>query len=258
MKKGVLFIMCVIFVLFSAFIRAETIRNYVVDNAGVFSVEQKSSFETRLMELQGKTNNVQLVVYTENKIPPDSSLEERSLKLAEENKVGKKGADNGILFYLAVEDRAYRWEVGYGVEDVLNTPLLGRVSREMMEPNFKKGDFSGGIINGVDVVERILMNSSDEDVQRLMNNSANQDPTGLIIFSIIFFIIIISIIISSIKYQSKKGIKHKGSLNDAIYFGAMWGMFGPGRGKGGFGGGSFGGFGGMGGGFGGGGFSGHF
>ena len=61
------------------------------------------------------------------------------------------------MLYVAINDRKYRWEVGYGVESTLNSPLLGRLSREYLAPNFKEGNYEKGILEAYDATKRLLL-----------------------------------------------------------------------------------------------------
>jgi len=237
------------------------INSYVTDNAGVLSQSAKGQLENDLRELEKTTNGVQYAILIENEYPKEYSLEEYTLKIAETNKIGKSGNDNGILLYIAIKDRKYRWETGYGVESTLSSALLGRISREYFVPNFQAGNYEKGILQAVDVTKRILLGSNDADIVALQNSSG----TGTIhyttyIFISLFVIFIILNIISRIR-NYKKNVKGK-KYKDSFYHGAAWGLFAGGFGRGGFGGGGgsggFGGFSGGGGGFGGGGSSGGF
>ena len=208
-----------------------------------------------MRNLEKQTNGVQFVVYIENEYPKDFSLEEYTLKIAEANKIGKKGNDNGILLYIAIKDRKYRWGAGYGVESTLNSALLGRISRDYLVPNFKNGDYEKGILQAVDVAKRILLGSNDADIVAL-KSSNNSKINPFTIFYLIILIMIILISFAARMRNYKKNIKGK-KFNDSFYHGAAWGLFAGGFGRGGFGGsGGFGGFSGGGGGFGGGGSSG--
>ena len=237
------------------------INSYITDNANVLSPSAKADMELQLRDLEKQTNGVQYIILIENSYPKDLSLEEYTLKIAEDNKIGKKGNDNGILLYVAIDDRKYRWETGYGVESTLNSALLGRISREYLIPNFQNGDYEKGILSAFDVTKRILMNSNDTDIVALKNSAKEiQNKPIPILFVILFFIFLIIIFAAIIKSVRKsinqpKGKKH----DDSFYHGAAWGLFAGGFGRGGFGGGGSGGFGGFsggGGGFGGGGGSG--
>ena len=230
------------------------INSYVTDNAGVLSPETKLQLQDILKRLEKTTNGVQFVVYIEKEYPKEHSLEEYTLKIAEKNQIGKKGNDNGILLYIAVNDRKYRWEVGYGVESTLNSALLGRISREYLVANFREGNYEKGILQAVDVTERILLGSNDADVVALQTPTNSKiDPLTIFYLVILIIIILISFAARIINY--KKNIKGK-KYKDSFYHGAAWGLFAGGFGGGGGSSGGFGGFSGGGGGFGGGGGSG--
>ena len=235
-----------------------TINYYVTDNAGILSPSAKSQLESDLRNLEKQTSGVQFVIYIENEYPKDFSLEEYSLKIAENNKVGKKGNDNGILLYIAVKDRRYRWEVGYGVESTLNSALLGRISREYLVPNFQAGNYEKGILQVTDIIRRLLLNSNDADIVALKSQSSQPLSKGNTSFIYLFvFIIILLMIFNAFVRLAKMKKPAKGKYKDSFYHGAAGGLFMGGFGRGGFGGsGGFGGFSGGGGGFGGGGFSG--
>jgi len=277
MKKPIIFFL-VIFILGSgihvhaADSTSTSLQNYVNDYAGVFNAESKSQLEMSLREIEKETNGVQFVVYTEKKVPEGMSLEERSLQLAEKNGIGKQENDNGILFYLATEDRVFRWEVGYGMEATLNSALLGRISRDYMVPEFKNGNFVLGIINGIMEVDKVLQGTSDADVAKSASDtdslllSGNHIPFWLINLVIglapfIFLMIVLTLIVAAAnaaRHASEKKSKDDNAFITAasiIFLGGRGGRGGGGFGGGGFGGG---GFSGGGGGFGGGGFSGRF
>ena len=60
-------------------------------------------------------------------------------------KLGQKGKDNGVLVTLALQERKYRIEVGYGLEGVLPDSLVGSLGRELLVPAFRAGDYGGGL-----------------------------------------------------------------------------------------------------------------
>ncbi len=64
-------------------------------------------------------------------------------------KLGQKGKDNGVLVVVAPKDRKMRIEVGYGLEGTLTDAIASRIIRNEMTPQFKSGDFDGGIADGV-------------------------------------------------------------------------------------------------------------
>ncbi len=269
------------------------IKSHITDNAGILSPDKKADLETKLRGLEKATNGVQFVVYIEKSYPEEYSLEEYTLKIAEENKIGKKGNDNGILLYVAVDERKYRWEVGYGVESTLNSPLLGRISREYIIPSFKAGDYEKGIFDAVDVTSRTLLQTNDSDIgalkrdtsleeyERISDSALSSLAKSLFIIMLLLWSLLIGtffglliciltlilaetfgfipVIMGSIIFfiitsiMKMHWLKKKRSHDDHYYIGAVGNLFSGSFGSGGFG---RGGFSGGGGSFGGGGSSG--
>ena len=238
--------------------QAPKLSSYVTDNAGVLSPQFQAALEDALRALEEETNSVQFVVFIEKSVPQDSTLEERTLRIAEKNGIGKEENDNGILLYIASEDREYRWEVGYGIEGTLSASWLGRMSREVLNPAFAEGNYGKGILDSVSAIHEKLMRSGDADIAKGAEEESMISPRLALAIILIAFLMIIVISIIAAKASTRQGItKKKGSWEEGVYTGAATGIFWP-RGGGGFGGGGFGGFSGGGGGFGGGGFSGKF
>lgn len=130
-------------------------RNYVVDLAGIVDDGVEAGLDRYLRELEQKTT-AQMVVLT---VPglEGASLEEFSLSVAHDRwKLGRKGKDNGVLLLVAVQERKYRFEIGYGLEGVLPDSFVGSVGRDYLVPYFRTGDYSKGIVTAsLAVINRI-------------------------------------------------------------------------------------------------------
>src|SRR5208282_3479427 len=115
----------------------------VVDLAGIVDDATKARMDSSLRELEEKTT-VQMVVLT---IPSlnGESLEDLSLRTVEKWKLGQKGKDNGVLLMVALQERKYRFEIGYGLERVLPDSLVGSIGRSFLVPNFRNGDYGKGV-----------------------------------------------------------------------------------------------------------------
>lgn len=125
-------------------------RDYVTDAAGVIDERSKSALNALLMELEQKTG-AQFLVLT---VPSTQGvpIEEFALERAQAWGLGRKGKDDGLLLVIAVADRRYRFETGYGLEQILPDSFLGTVGRSMMVPAFRKGDYARGITDAVGAV----------------------------------------------------------------------------------------------------------
>src|SRR5262245_17873340 len=92
----------------------DKIRNYVTDKTGTLTQSQINSIETKLSNFENQTSN-QVVVWMIPSLEGES-LEDKSYEIAEQNGIGQKGKDNGVLLFIAKNDRKLRIEVGYGLE----------------------------------------------------------------------------------------------------------------------------------------------
>jgi uncharacterized protein len=118
--------------------------NHVVDLAGIINDNVEANLNKYLLELEQKTT-AQMVVLTINSLEGES-LEDLSIKIAHEKwKLGQKDKDTGILLLISLQDRKYRFEIGYGLEGILPDSLVGSIGRDYLVPYFRKGDYSTGI-----------------------------------------------------------------------------------------------------------------
>lgn len=107
----------------------------------------QNQLELVLKEFEQK-DSTQIVVLTGPSLEGDE-LEEFSMRVAEQWKIGRKGLDNGAIFLVARADRKVRIEVGYGLEGRLTDLTAGRIIREFVLPEFRAGRFDQGVVNGV-------------------------------------------------------------------------------------------------------------
>jgi uncharacterized protein len=250
--KHVVIIACLFFVVaYSTAADAPLVNTYVTDNAGILTAPEREDLDQRLAAFEQSTSNQFLILI----IPSleGRSIEEYALAVVEQNHVGQKGRDNGVLLLIAVQDRKIRFEVGYGLEGVLTDAMTSSIISEIIAPEFRNGNYARGIDQGISAAMQAAQGEFATPVRRRENRS-NFHTVSLVIFLIIFFIII--------RLNRRGGGRGGGIWILPGGFGGNWwggsgGSYGGGFSGGGFSGGSFGGgFSGGGGGFGGGGSSG--
>jgi uncharacterized protein len=125
-----------------------TLQRHVTDLTGTLSADQVSQLDTRLADLE-KRKGAQVVVLMVPTTQPDD-LEGYSLKVAEANKIGRKGPDDGVLLLVAKDDRRVRIETGYGLEGALPDAIASRIIREYMAPKLRTSDALTAITQIVD------------------------------------------------------------------------------------------------------------
>ena len=83
-------------------------------------------------------------------------IEQYSLRVAEQWKLGRQKVDDGAILVVAKNDRAVRIEVGYGLEGSMSDIISKRIISETIVPRFQQGDYAGGVMAGVDQVIRVV------------------------------------------------------------------------------------------------------
>ncbi|MBW8902853.1 MAG: YgcG family protein [Bradyrhizobium sp.] len=126
----------------------------VVDQTGTLSASEVDSLTQRLKTLETRKGS-QLAILMVGTTAPES-IEQYSLRVAEDWKIGRKRLDDGALLVIAKNDRKLRIEVGYGLEGALNDVTSKRIIDEIITPRFRNGDFAGGISAGVDQIIRVI------------------------------------------------------------------------------------------------------
>jgi len=209
---------------------------YVNDKAGLISQTVELKLEQFLREFEN-SDSTQISVLTIPSLDGEA-LEDYSLKVFENWKIGQLGKDNGALLLVAKTERKIRIEVGYGLEGRLTDLLAGRIIDREISPKFKQGDYDGGIISGIlAMAEAVRGEYAGSGTKKSQKKKSS--PFGLI-----FLLFFLGPFLSRIGGRRNSRYRRSG-----IFFG------GPFMGGGGFGGGG-GGFSGGGGGGGGGGASG--
>lgn len=116
----------------------------VVDLASIVETDMEKRIDSLLRELQQKTG-VQMVILTVETLE-GTPIEDFSLHVAHDLwRLGQKGKDNGLLLTVAIRERVYRFEVGYGLEDILPDGLVGSIGRRYLVPSFRKGAYGEGL-----------------------------------------------------------------------------------------------------------------
>jgi len=242
----------------------------VTDLTGTLTTEQKSTLEARLQALETQKGS-QLAVLLVPTTQPET-IEQYSIRVVDQWKLGRKKVDDGVLLLIAKDDRNLHIEVGYGLEGVLPDVIAKRIIAEDITPHFKQGDFYGGIVAGITRIDAVIQGEELPSPQQ-KNNSTSIESY---LFFLVFFALISGSILRRILGTFPGALVNGGLvgivtmvLGGGILFAIIFGIVafffalikgGGGFGGGGFGGGGFssgGGFSGGGGGFGGGGASGN-
>lgn len=174
-------------------------QRYVEDRANIISDIAEKGLNGYLQELDQKTG-AQVIVLTID-TTGDIPIETYALGLATKWKLGQKGKDNGVLVVVAKNDRAYRIEVGYGLEGVLPDGFCGTIGRTCFVPKFQKEQFSEGIYQGVVILVNKIAEENGVKITGMpsmadMRKKANERQNPY--FSLLYLLLLFPFLLSSL------------------------------------------------------------
>lgn len=212
----------------------------VVDAAGILNEQTREGLDRYLRDLVQR-GGAQIQVAT---IPSlgGLSIEEASIKIVDQWKLGKAKEDRGVLLLIAPNDHRVRIEVGRGLEGDLTDAITSRINREIITPRFREGTMDRGVVDGVLAIAHYSDPNLEAGPSEAPARSQRLHKKGVSAGTMIFFLVILFLML-----LTRPG--------RAILLYGMLGGF-RGGGGGGFGGSGGGGWSGGGGGFSGGGSSG--
>lgn len=231
--------------------------NRLVNDFADMLTSQEESLLSQKLVAYARETSTQIVVVTEESLEGEDIFD-YSVRLAENWKIGQEGKNNGILIYVAEQDRQLRIQTGYGVEGFLTDAMARRIIENVIKPAFRVGRIYDGLDRATDVIMELGKGEYTADDWEGKNSEG-----GVPLILILVVIIIIIVIFSNAsdedddddggyyrggKYDMDRRYRRRGRGNRGggwiVFPGGGFGGFDGGGGGGGFGGGGFGGFGG--------------
>lgn len=223
----------------------------VNDYAGLLSSSELTQLENKLVSFNDSSSTQVSIVIEQNLDGEDDF--DRAMRIANGWGIGQKGKNNGILIYVAFQNRKIRILTGYGAEGFLTDGMSKRIIEQILKPAFRAQQYYLGFDNAT---SRIIELHSGE--YKSDNTEVRISPLTIII--LLFILVFIMLVIFSALRKYNGGGYYRGGRyyrNDDWWGPTGGGWVGGGSGwgsSGGWGSGGGGGFGGFGGGgFGGGG-----
>jgi uncharacterized protein len=210
-------------------------KTLVNDYASILSAGENAQLEAMLVAYFDSTST-QITIVIENSLEGDDIVD-YCQRLATAWGIGEKDKNNGLLLYVAVNDRKVRIHTGYGMEATITDALSKRIIEQNIKPNFRNNNYAQGIYEAIDVMMRA---ASGEYVNTRSKNTGKDSS----LIGIFVFIIILIFIFSKFGGGGGGGLRGRG-FGGPVYWGGTMGRggfsSGGGGGFGGFGGGGFGG-----------------
>jgi uncharacterized protein len=122
----------------------------VNDYAQLLPADAHRRLETRLAEREQATGaQVVLAIFPSLE---GESLEDFSIRLAQQWRVGDKKLDTGAILLVFVKERRVRLEVGYGLEPVVTDAVAAQIIREAIAPRFREQRYAAGLEAAVEAI----------------------------------------------------------------------------------------------------------
>ncbi len=139
----------------SAEVEVPKITRAVTDLTGSLSTQQLNELEGTLRSFSS-TRGSQIAVLIVPTTEPEA-IEQFSIRVVDEWKLGRMGIDDGVLLLVALNDRTMRIEVGKGLEGILPDAKAKRIIDDVIIPEFKAGNIYAGVYNGVAAIAKIVL-----------------------------------------------------------------------------------------------------
>jgi uncharacterized protein len=158
-RWGRIFLSLLVFVPLSiagalAEVEVPPLKARVTDLTSTLDAGQRAALEQRLAAFEAAKGS-QIAVLIVPTTQPEA-IEQYSIRVAENWKLGRKGVGDGVLLLIAKNDRKLRLEVGRGLEGAVPDAVAKRITADIIAPYFKKGDFYGGITAGVERLIKVV------------------------------------------------------------------------------------------------------
>ncbi|NBS16810.1 MAG: YgcG family protein [Gammaproteobacteria bacterium] len=148
------------FLLLSGFkpVVAETpipeLKERITDLTGSLTATDKETLDQSLKALEANKGAQIAILILESTLP--ETIEQTSIRVADQWKIGRKGIDDGVIVIIAKQDRTLRIEVGRGLEGVIPDAMAKRIIAEDMVPLLKEGHMAGALQKGVGSISHLI------------------------------------------------------------------------------------------------------
>ncbi|RMH93527.1 YgcG family protein [Lysobacter pythonis] len=126
----------------------------VIDSTGTLDAATRAELERQALALQTRKGSQLQVLMVPTTQPED--IAQYAQRVFDQWKLGRQGVDDGVLLIVAKDDRRVRIQPGYGLEGAIPDATANRVIQEYLVPQFRNGNFAGGIVDATGQLVRLI------------------------------------------------------------------------------------------------------
>ncbi|MCD7936887.1 MAG: TPM domain-containing protein [Tannerellaceae bacterium] len=190
-------------------VRLQNRYNYVSNPDGIINQSDVSRINSILRSLEDSLSIEVAVVAIEDIGNNEARM--FATELFRHWGIGKRADDNGLLILLitGAAQRSVIFETGYGLEGVLPDAICFRLQQQYMIPDMRQGNFSTGMVKGVEAVADYLKASDYERVDMVgtSGGQAGEDFPLILLFVVLFFpvsLMVFALLANSWKHRKRK------------------------------------------------------
>ena len=169
----------------------------VYDQAKVLSKETIKTIDKMNEEADNTDKNLKIGVYIMEDLD-GKDLEDTTLEIARKWKIGDKDTNNGVLLFLAINDKKSRLEVSDNLATRL-TDIQSKTILDNMKPKLRSKDYDGAVL---DAVKNITDANNGKKIKS-ENSVSSEDMVGMIL--LIGFILVVIVVIIGIGGDGEGG-----------------------------------------------------
>ena len=158
----------------------------VYDHAKVLSKETIQKIDKLNKESDNTDKKLKIGVYIIEDLG-DKNIEETTLEIARKWKIGDKDTNNGVLLFLAINDKKSRLEVSDNLTTRL-TDIQSKTILDNMKPKLRSKDYDGAVL---DAVKSII----DANNGKTIKETKDETTGKVVIFVIVVLIGIIILLV---------------------------------------------------------------
>lgn len=174
---------------------------FVSDNANMLSQETKQKIYQLNKQLAASTNGAQLEVVTVPELPRGEDIESYANTIFNQLGIGNKNENNGVLYLIALDEREFRLEVGYGLEGLIPDGKADDIiNDDDVVDAFKDENYDQGVNQVLDEIFAI-MNTKTALVDSQIKNVKSQRTqlmffhwTGLVVLGLLLFVSLLLVV----------------------------------------------------------------
>lgn len=126
----------------------------VIDQTGTLSETDKSALEDKLAAYERDKGSQIVVLMVPSTQPED--IASYAHRVASTWKIGRRDVGDGVLLIVAKDDRRMRIEVAKKLEGALPDLAAARILDQTMKPQFRTGNYAGGISAALDQITKVI------------------------------------------------------------------------------------------------------